>query len=359
MSPEERKRLEDERKRKQEEEKRLALEEIERAKETKRRKEEFISRLSTTRPANLDTVPWKDALQAVHVEGGHARQDEGVHIFDLPGGEAICLRSSKGAATELVAAKVASAMDIPVAKCRLVKTDCPEHEDIVWVRKNIQVGDGLKFYHFNSVPIVLEFVPGAGLDTAAAVITSAPTVSFMHELGRLCALDAALNNMDRLPLPLWSNEGNVTNVLVVGGAGEATAIGIDQQVNIIEVGPRRDEYVARVSDMARQALGAAPAGNSDSSLSPASVAARISGVFESMGAAALTQELSQAVLDGLASGFRSLAAAEAGGSLEAALQEAVVAVADALGEKEGESARSNADFVRGSAAAVAGVLASM
>merc|ERR1719159_644361 len=48
--------------------------------------------------------------------------------------------------------------------------------------------------------------------------------------------------MDRMPLPLWQNDGNLSNVMVSGDE----IVGIDQQVNPIVEGPGLDRYLERL-----------------------------------------------------------------------------------------------------------------
>merc|ERR1719191_1828842 len=87
-----------------------------------------------------------------------------------------------------------------------------------------------------STVAVLEFVPGAGLDEAKDTLTM-PSRDLMYELGKICALDTLLNNFDRVPIPIWENKGNLSNVIVMpGGERTGCTVAIDQQVYPIDEG---------------------------------------------------------------------------------------------------------------------------
>merc|ERR1719453_2377157 len=89
-----------------------------------------------------------------------------------------------------------------------------------------------------------EFVPGFGLmGIEAQQAVSNPSHELLTALGELCAFDVVLNNMDRMPLPLWQNEGNLSNIMVSG----ATIVGIDQQVNAVMEGPGLDQYLKKLA----------------------------------------------------------------------------------------------------------------
>merc|ERR1712107_928597 len=100
-------------------------------------------------------------------------------------------------------------------------------------------------------------------------------LSLMTELGRMCALDVLLNNFDRLPIPVWDNNGNLSNALV--SADGQHCFGIDQQVYPIEEGANRNAYLERVRLLAKQLSLAAGLPNEEG---VASIRAKISAAFQ-------------------------------------------------------------------------------
>merc|ERR1719410_2759750 len=66
------------------------------------------------------------------------------------------------------------------------------------------------------------------------------------QLGRLCAADTIINNMDRIPLPIWDNSGNLGNIMV-SAQGDVTAI--DTQINLIVDEFGKEGYFRRVRDL--------------------------------------------------------------------------------------------------------------
>jgi len=94
---------------------------------------------------------------------------------------------------------------------------------------------------------VLEFVPGhclVGLQAQKA-LTGDNADRLYEEVGNICAVDALLNNLDRVPIPLWSNDGNLSNIMVSRGR----AVAIDQQVNPVLEGPGLDRYLEKLQEL--------------------------------------------------------------------------------------------------------------
>merc|ERR1740138_1804722 len=98
---------------------------------------------------------------------------------------------------------------------------------------------------------VVEFIPGCtlqGLDGQRALHEEGAG-NLLSELGSLIALDCLLNNLDRVPA-IWSNDGNLSNVMVVQGR---TVVGIDQQVSAIADAGGRERYFASLRDFVSDA----------------------------------------------------------------------------------------------------------
>merc|ERR1711870_191859 len=128
-----------------------------------------------------------------------------------------------------------------------------------------------------------------------------------------------MGNLDRIPLPVWQNEGNLGNVMVVQ-AGKSI-VGIDQQVNLIAPGVGLDRYTEKVKQIV---LDASPTGNPTSIISKFKQA-----MLENCGAE-LSEEVCTHVVLGLREGFADIAKAWNSGDLRRALDQAEAACLDRL-----------------------------
>ncbi|CAE8617136.1 unnamed protein product [Polarella glacialis] len=207
-------------------------------------------------------LPWATARQVLFAEGGSG----GVLLVELDGSHAVCVKpQGMMAVAELVAAHVASAMAVRVASCRVLSL---YEEEFFSLAENVQRAPVMVEGHESCVQKVVtgctgtgggngwtssreflglvEFLPGHGLmgPEAQKVLALESCPELLREVGRMCALDAVINNLDRVPLPLWDNEGNLSNVMVLDSGRHA--VGIDQQVNAILEGPGLQGYLAQV-----------------------------------------------------------------------------------------------------------------
>jgi len=201
--------------------------------------------------ASIYDVDWSKFKKMKQVDGGHG----GCHLVELEGGQALCLKPQREFATaEFLAERVLKALEVPVAASRVAlgwtkSWVAPEERE--YMKPVIEEAEAMAQYVWEyGWPVqvaVLEFVPGhtlVGLD--AQVSLKGETAEQIYaSLGRICAGDALLNNMDRIPLPLWTNDGNLGNVMV-SKAGEVKAI--DQQINLIMEGPGLDNYMKRLKE---------------------------------------------------------------------------------------------------------------
>ena len=71
--------------------------------------------------------------------------------------------------------------------------------------------------------------------------------SFWHQVGKIVAFDALINNVDRIPL-LWDNEGNTANLML---SDASKVIAIDQAVGYIVAAQGRARYLARLHELCR------------------------------------------------------------------------------------------------------------
>eukprot|EP00929_Paragymnodinium_shiwhaense_P082868 TRINITY_DN4387_c0_g1_i1.p1 TRINITY_DN4387_c0_g1~~TRINITY_DN4387_c0_g1_i1.p1 ORF type:complete len:214 (-),score=29.92 TRINITY_DN4387_c0_g1_i1:102-743(-) len=100
---------------------------------------------------------------------------------------------------------------------------------------------------------VLEFVAGdvmQGVDAHNMLKDPELAEILIPQVGAIIALDALLNNVDRMPA-LWANDGNFSNVMLAPDGKKA--LGIDQQVNAITDATGRDRYFATVREFCQDA----------------------------------------------------------------------------------------------------------
>lgn len=202
---------------------------------------------------------WEDAQATLHMSGGSG----GATLVRFPSG-VLCVKPQKlGAAGELCATVLANFLNIRAAAIRVLSFESEEGrqaamamrkkepalpEHVEYVRQLLPQA-GREFLG------VLEFVPGVGLQGVEArdVLLALPSEKLRRvwrEVGRLTALDALMNNLDRVPL-LWDNDGNTANVMLGTLTAEAPeVVGIDQAVVSINAGPGRDRYLERLSQLA-------------------------------------------------------------------------------------------------------------
>mmetsp|Transcript_84913 Transcript_84913/g.253108 ORF Transcript_84913/g.253108 Transcript_84913/m.253108 type:complete len:891 (-) Transcript_84913:133-2805(-) len=212
-------------------------------------------------PCDIGAVPWLEAQQVMWAQGGSG----GVLLVELPGLQAVCIKpQGLNAVSEFLAQHVAEALGVPVARCRVLRVGrageagevrrgvmaapvaVPGHEVHV---ASALVGSG-GVWAAREFLGVLDFVPGIGMQgPLAREALMVPGPGVLRGLGRLCALDVLLNNLDRAPLPVWDNEGNLANILMVGDG----VVGIDQQVNAIGEGPGLSRFLDRVRALCGEA----------------------------------------------------------------------------------------------------------
>ncbi|CAJ1381875.1 unnamed protein product, partial [Effrenium voratum] len=215
-SPEDHQKVEEARQAKQEE---LRAKEEARLLVQRRRLEHFRS----LPPAELGAVQWLQMRDLHFLDGGCG----GVLLVDLGTSCVVLKQQSKTAASEMLAQVLAETL-VNVARARIVKRGEEEFDEIQAqaVRCCEQGADiGLASYFIlglsqeegrwqankSSVNFfgVLEFVNGHALmGVEGQLALQDPGDQFLQDLGRLCAFDVLINNFDRVPLPVWQNEGN-------------------------------------------------------------------------------------------------------------------------------------------------------
>lgn len=321
-----------------EREKQEARERIARAKEMEAKQRALRARAPTLRGRDIAAVPWAQALAYVHLSGGKGTEGlgafdsgdgGGVDLVELPDG-AVCVRKGRTLVTETIAEALAVALDVRVARMRLVDGTSDEGALIQETLKRLacnsfaaevetyrrrceeQSPDMLELFEAFTNPrftsAVLEFVPGLTLDCAREPLR-APSLGLLEALGRLLGLDLLINNMDRFRLPCWNSAGNLKNAIVTP-AGDL--VGIDQQVNRIESGPGLDAYLASVHGLSGQLFGGpAPA-----------IASSVRAVLAECCGAELSAESINSVLEGMRAVLREATRQARSGRLAQALDAA-------------------------------------
>jgi len=296
--------------------------------EAQKRREHFAA----LPPADVANVPWTQAKDIYFIDGGCG----GATLVDL-GDQCVVLKPQRKTAThEMVAQLIAPLCGVRVAQCRIVRYGEEEHVEITKAglafdssARGIAAMRTFGVYRDDEGKVhclglqffgVLEYVPGHPLmGLEAQRVLAAPDPSLLADLGQLCAMDILINNMDRLPLPVWQNDGNLSNVMVASESGRI--VGIDQQVNPIIAGPGLDKYLEKVEHL----IGAvSPGGDASAVLSG------LRGALEINCGAELADGASDSVLQGMRLGFETIARAWKNGRLAERLEEAAALCADRL-----------------------------
>jgi len=280
-----------------------------------------IAHLRSLRPADLDKAPWDQVKDITFMDGGSG----GVLVWDL-GEEAIALKlQGKTAVSEAMATEIAAACGVRVVRLKIIRGGESGHDQITkaGLARNypgMPEMIALSFFGDKSLPWcsatdlygVLEFVPGCplmGVEGQQAL--ASPQTSLLYSLGTLCAYDVLINNMDRLPMPIWQNDGNLGNVMVTDAGSSIT--GIDQQVNPISKGPGLERYLSKVEVLV---------GNLQPGGDPAAIAIDLRQAFELNCGAQISDASLEYVYQGMRDTFAKIAAASRDGSLEKAIEDA-------------------------------------
>lgn len=173
----------------------------------------------------------------------------GVFVLKVPEGT-VCVRGAELCTGELFAQLLATALDVRTAQLRVVG---PHTSELQSVRRGLngatplEEDHGLKRWKLASCDslAVMEYIEGVPMMGMPAHehIGAVRGRTLWVQLGRLMALDMLINNFDRLPL-VWSNEGNLGNVML--GSGLGAVVGIDQCVNPIRHAGGLNTYLQRV-----------------------------------------------------------------------------------------------------------------
>lgn len=299
-------------------------------------------------PCDICSVPWRTAVRAQHIYGGCG----GVELVEFEGGTAVCLKPQLNfAVAEFLADRIARAFDVSVARLQVIAPKDERSEQISDVLRKLSPhsqGSG-KFNLSLGLYGIVEFVPGFMLlGPQAHKALSPPSPAFLTELGRICAFDALINNMDRLPLPLWDCAGNLKNVMV--RASDGGVVGIDQSVRPItnEVGMQR--YLCRVRGLAADLLASGPGGRTDQG--PAAIGVRLRHRFAQDCGAELSSDSLELLLEGLRAGLLRAAELWESGALLRCLDTAEAEASELFGPDVAARLQSILHLARSAAAEI-------
>jgi len=286
-------------------------------------------------PLDPKALRWQGAKGLMHLGGGSG----GVTLLHLEEG-VICLKPARAnSVAEFFAAHLADFLVIRVAKSRMVSM---ADDVFMYIRQAIRTSpsdieehrDIARRVHGNSEFVwMLEFVPGLsvqGLEVHNRLHSLSPALirEFWVAVGQLIALDALINNVDRIPL-LWDNEGNTANLMLLARADDDATlcvVGIDQAVTaIVDRGPGRGQYLDRLGTLARAVFSGSWEHDSSTpaTIHAWSVSAALERVQEAFRVNCAVEVDRQALMEGLHSGLLRIAQRWADGSLQEVLSAAV------------------------------------
>eukprot|EP00403_Amphidinium_massartii_P020051 CAMPEP_0178411620 /NCGR_PEP_ID=MMETSP0689_2-20121128/21586_1 /TAXON_ID=160604 /ORGANISM="Amphidinium massartii, Strain CS-259" /LENGTH=522 /DNA_ID=CAMNT_0020032827 /DNA_START=80 /DNA_END=1644 /DNA_ORIENTATION=+ len=271
---------------------------------------------------------WAEATEWRHCEGGSG----GVFMLRLPEG-VVCVKAGAVSAGEFFAEGLAQQLNVRVASSRPVQ-DSQERGAILHAFEKaapLKVDEMVKKWQLRRGGAqcnlcVIEFVVGCPMmglpahNRLSAVSSSqgragisAAAETMWKDLGRLMAFDVLINNFDRMPL-VWSNEGNLANIMLSQLAGndaeEAPVIvGIDQKISPILHDQGLKAYLERVRGMITRVS----AGSSED-------LARIKGAIYANTAIELSEAEIALLREGLMAFFQEISASVASGMLEQHLE---------------------------------------
>mmetsp|Transcript_16596 Transcript_16596/g.29048 ORF Transcript_16596/g.29048 Transcript_16596/m.29048 type:complete len:481 (-) Transcript_16596:159-1601(-) len=341
-----------------EELRRRQAEKVQQEKEELRRRteEEDASHWQSLKACDVQSrLPWKAMQKTLEVKGSSGTG--GVVLVQLES-RAVVLKKGQGEfASQLFADNLAAALRVPVARTRVISVN----EDEFWelsemllelvIDKNPsqeellreQFKEAFQAKQRGESPSVLgsrhhlamEFVAGAPFTgVKAQELLSSPRPELLLGLGRLAALDALLNNLDRVPLPIWDKSGNFTNIMV----RDDVPVGIDNLVWAISSELGLAKYKARLKELAA----ASPTTN-------AALAQVLRAVVYEECLVELSDTSVQYVAEGLKAGFEAAADLWLRGDLQKRLQQWQLEVEDRFGTPADPGAVSPAkvaDFLR-------------
>ncbi len=186
--------------------------------------------------AEITSASWKHASCISSSHGGSG----GVFFVDFPSAveetraaanestKKLVVKGSGEPAREVFATRVLRLLGLCSPDVRVVSFSMLEWAEVKLAVQRLCVGE-LRFRCEKSLNrpqlLLFEFVEGTSLLEIPPTQGSCwENAEFLEQLGEICAVDVVLNNLDRLPLSIWDNDGNLGNVLVEKDTGKAVAI---------------------------------------------------------------------------------------------------------------------------------------
>eukprot|EP00048_Salpingoeca_helianthica_P016358 m.231865 g.231865 ORF g.231865 m.231865 type:complete len:437 (-) comp18516_c0_seq1:25-1335(-) len=173
----------------------------------------------------------------------------GVFILRSDVGTFVAKPTSNRTAGEIYASLLAEKLGIRSAKMWMVN-DFEAQEALInrmkWSKsKNPSEKERLKTLRTQAM-VLIEFIPGHVLPACAMVVLAGPHRSrIMYELGLVVLLDMVVNNFDRVPL-VWTNDGNLDNVIISPGAEYPELCAIDHTLTCIKNADGMERYLQSI-----------------------------------------------------------------------------------------------------------------
>jgi hypothetical protein len=182
----------------------------------------------------------------------------GVFVCRSNAGTFVAKPTSARTAGEMYAATLAEKLGIRSAKMRMVG-DFQLQESLItkmrWAKsKAPSEKERLRSLRTQAM-VLIEFVPGHALPACAmAVLSGSHRTRIMYKMGLVILLDMVVNNFDRFPL-VWTNDGNLDNIIISPGSEHPELCAIDHTLTCIRNADGLARYLA-VLDKALSELSA-------------------------------------------------------------------------------------------------------
>jgi len=319
-------------------------------------------------------IPWSSGKLCVNLMGSRESSgafgihyyavgtQPGVLVVDLGGNQVVCVRKVNEIVSEFIAEQLAVGLNVTVARSRIVRPDEAEFSEIaemlyrcrprmfekemkgaldyfdaaspVWKQMREQhmktFEQTIRTFGRRTSLAVLEFIQGTSFNATSEETLLSLGFDLWEALGSLCALDIVLNNMDRIPLPIFDNrEGNLSNVIVTSNG----AVGIDQQINVIKSEDGMETYLGRVRDFVQKVLHIGASASDSCPENPQTnpvIACIAERIRRACGTVTLTDEQALVLVQALRSKLLEIAEGWTSGTVAGVIERAEVAASERI-----------------------------
>lgn len=187
---------------------------------------------------------------------------EGVMFVELPGQQAVVVKSPKAIAAEILGTWMCEYLEVRVPRLLLVRRNTELGQRIEACLQKHVPSQVNSFLGSKAVFLVYEYVPtptleGIDFDEARGIFFAEDGTtlkvgdnSILHKFGRFLAVDVIMNNWDRLPIGcVWQNGGNLGNVML----DTCGPVAIDNTVacpkDVLCLSEPVQEYMERITEL--------------------------------------------------------------------------------------------------------------